>query len=144
MKPVHTLTADVVTQINKLVCADGGNKHYCNDIGKVESALHSAFYPGLYPFQHGGIAEVAGALCFYLTQSHAFFDGNKRTALIASITFMELNGWGLEYSLNVGSKTAAADIIERCADGKVRKEAMIRWFDQHKVWLSPGEQRGRR
>jgi hypothetical protein len=34
----------------------GGNPVHCYGIGKVESALHSAFFPGAAPFQHGGIA----------------------------------------------------------------------------------------
>ena len=96
-------------------------------------ALHSAFYPGVYPFQHGGIARVAGALCFYLTQAHAFYDGNKRTALIASLTSLDFNGWSIEYPLDVDGKTAVADLIERCADGKVTRDEMIEWWDQHKV-----------
>jgi death-on-curing family protein len=133
MMIVHTLTADSVVEINQLICAEGSNRHQCYGIGKVESALHSAFYPGDYPFQHGGVACLAGALCFYLTQAHAFYDGNKRTALIASLTFLDLNGWDVKYPKDIGDKTAVADIIERCADGKAAKEEMIEWFDRHKV-----------
>ena len=133
MTVVHTITADAVVEINRLICAEGGNRHQCYGIGKVESALHSAFYPGGYPFQHGGVARFAGALCFYLTQAHAFYDGNKRTALIASLAFLDVNGWDLKYPMDVGGKTAVADIIERCADGKVSKDEMIDWFDRHKV-----------
>ena len=64
MKVIRTLTADAVVEINRLLCSDGGNRYYCYAVGKVESALHSAFYPGIYPCLHGGIARVAGALCF--------------------------------------------------------------------------------
>lgn len=133
MTVVHTITADAVVEINRLVCADGGNRHHCYGIGKVESALHSAFYPGGYPFQHGGVARVAGALCFYLTQAHAFYDGNKRTALLASLTFLDLNGWDLKYPMNAGGKTAVAEVIEHCADGKYTKDEVIGWFDRHKI-----------
>jgi death-on-curing protein len=132
MTIVQTITAETVVAINKLICTDGDNRYQCHGIGKVESALHSAFFPGGYPFQHGGIGHIAGALCFYLTQAHAFYDGNKRTALIASLTFLDLNGWDLKYPMNVDGKTAIADVIERCADGKVTKDEMITWFDRHK------------
>lgn len=129
---VHTISVDAVVEFNKLVCQDGGNKHQCYGIGKVESAIHSAFYPGNDPFQHGGIARVAGALCYYLTQAHAFLDGNKRTALLAALTFLDLNGVDLKYPKNVRGKTAAADLVERCAAGKVSKEAMMDWFERYK------------
>jgi len=49
-------TAEQIVLINKLVCEKGGNPHHCNEIGKVESAIYTAFYPGQYPFEAGGIA----------------------------------------------------------------------------------------
>jgi death-on-curing family protein len=133
MTIVHTVTAEAVININRLICTEGVNQHQCYGIGKVESALHSAFYPGGYPFQHGGIARISGALCFYLTQAHAFYDGNKRTALITSLTFLDINGWDLKYPLEVDGRTAVAAVIERCAEGKATKEEMMTWFDWHKV-----------
>jgi death-on-curing protein len=133
MKRIRTLTADAVVSINKIVCEEGGNRHHCYETGKVESALHSAFYPGDYPFQHGGVAQIAGALCFYLTKAHAFYDGNKRTALVSSLTFLHLNGWSMRYGTTKNGVTAIAAVIEKCADGKVDKKEMIRWFDSHKI-----------
>ena len=89
MMIVHTLTAESVVEINPLICVDGGYRQQHYSIGKVESALHSAFCLGDYPFQHGGVACLAGAICFYLTQAHAFYDGKKRTALIDSLMFLD-------------------------------------------------------
>ena len=42
----------------------------------------------------------AGAMSYNLANAHAFYDGNKRTALIASLVFMEANGWELLYPMN--------------------------------------------
>jgi hypothetical protein len=129
MMIVHNHTADKVVEINQLICADRGYRHQCYGIGKVESALHSSFYPGDDPFQHGGVACLADTLCFP-TQAPAFYDGNKRTASNASLTFLDLNGWDLKYPMDVGGKSAVADIIERCADGKLAKDEMIEWLDR--------------
>jgi death-on-curing family protein len=72
-------------------------------------------------------------LCFYLTKGHAFQDGNKRTAVLTAITFMNDNGWDLVYPLNPGeSIDALADLAEACASGTVSKDEMIDWFDRHK------------
>jgi prophage maintenance system killer protein len=38
------------------------------------------------------LAELAAKLAFGLVSNHAFLDGNKRTALLASLTFLRLNG----------------------------------------------------
>lgn len=64
MRVIFLPTADAVLEVNKYVCEQGSNTHHCYNIGKVESAISTAFYPGTYPFAHGGIARVAGALCF--------------------------------------------------------------------------------
>lgn len=129
---IQTITAAQIVGMNRKVCIDGGNRHQCYDIGKIESALHSAFYPGSAPFEHGGVATIAGAMCYYLIKAHAFFDGNKRTAFIAGTVFMELNGLDLVYPSNVVGTTEASGVIDRVASGEVSKEQLMDWFDLHK------------
>ena len=105
--------------------------------GKIESAVHTAFYPGSYPFSAGGIAKIAGALCFYLVKAHAFIDGNKRVGNLVAITFMNLNGWDLSYPKEEeNGKCALANIIEQCAASEIGKEELIEWFDNHKIFIS--------
>ena len=126
--------AQQIVLLNQLVCSESGNPHLCNDVGKIESAVHSAFYPGTYPFAAGGLAQIAGALCFYIVKSHAFMDGNKRTGALAATTFLEQNEWELRYPVNFSTgEDAFAAIIENCAAGNVTKEALMEWFDVHKV-----------
>lgn len=36
--------------------------------------------------------ELAAAYAYHLTQAHAFVDGNKRTAFLATLTFLVING----------------------------------------------------
>jgi death-on-curing protein len=130
---VYEPIAEDVLELNAYICAEDSNPFHCYGIGKVESAIHSAFYPGSAPFVHGGIAKIAGALCFYLLKSHAFMDGNKRTAAIAATLFMNKHGWDLVYPFDVEQDTnALADIIDSCAASKVDKEQLIEWFENHK------------
>lgn len=129
-------TTEQVIATNKYLCQQGGNPHLCLDRGKVESALHTAFYPGSYPFQMGGIAKLAGALCFYLVKCHAFMDGNKRTGALVAITFLNLNGWDLQYPVDEDKNlNALAEAIESCAAGNFTKDQLIDWFDNHKIKL---------
>ena len=132
MKEIQDIISEQVIHANKFICDREGNPHHCFDFGKVESALHSSFYPGSYPFMHGGIAGIAGAMAFYLTQAHAFVDGNKRTAAAAATAFMRLNGWELVYSKE---PNLLAQTIESCASGKLTKEEMMAWFEVHKRTL---------
>ena len=38
------------------------------------------------------IVDVAAAYLFYICRNHPFIDGNKRTAMMAEIVFLRLNG----------------------------------------------------
>ena len=129
-------TADQVIALNKYLCEEQGNPFQVLEKGRVESALHTAFYPGQYPFSTGGVAKIAGALSFYLVKAHAFMDGNKRTGALTAINFMNLNGWDLSYpDKEENGKTALANIIEKCAASVISKDDLVEWFDQHKVKL---------
>ena len=98
-------------------------------MGKIESALHTAFYPGSFPYEAGGVAKLAGALCFYLVA-----DGNKRTGTIAGITFIKLNGWDLKYPLKPKKNiNDLAKIIDQAAASEITKDQLIEWFESHKV-----------
>jgi death-on-curing protein len=41
---------------------------------------------------YADIVEVAAAYLFYICKNHPFLDGNKRTAMMACIVFLRLNG----------------------------------------------------
>ena len=127
-------TVEQIIAANKHICEEQGNPFSLLDRGKIESALHTAFYPGSYPFSAGGIAKIAGALCFYLVKAHAFLDGNKRVGALTAVTFMNANGQDLIYpKKEKNKKSAFANTIEKCAASELTKEELIEWFDLHKT-----------
>ena len=129
-------SVEQVIETNKFICEESGNPYLVLDRGKIESALHTAFYPGSYPFSAGGIAKIAGALCFYLVQAHAFMDGNKRVGALVAILFMNENGFDLKYpGKEKNGLTGLANIILKCVSGTIGKEEMMDWFENHKIKL---------
>ena len=46
-------------------------------------------------YQNADIAEQAAVLIEGIAMAHPFIDGNKRTALIAGTTFLDMNGYEL-------------------------------------------------
>ena len=136
MRLIVQPTLEAVIETNKIVCEAGGNPHQCLNAGKIESTIASAFYPGTYPFAHGGLAKVAGAMCFYIVKAHAFLDGNKRTGSLTAITFLNIHGLDLEYPVDTEKNTnALAEIIDGCAASTVSQDELKEWFDRHKVYL---------
>jgi death-on-curing protein len=66
------------------------------DIELLKSALGMpmATYGG--QFLHTEIYEMASAYLFHLLKNHPFVDGNKRTAAVAALVFLALNGFYLD------------------------------------------------
>lgn len=82
------LTVDQVLTIQYDQIEDTGGLHGVKDIGALESAVarpQIGYYDDLI--------EEAAALLESLVINHAFNDGNKRTAFVATSTFLELNGY---------------------------------------------------
>lgn len=88
------LTVDEVAAINADLL--GGGRLV--DPGLLSSAVGrpaaSMFGEDAYPSLH----QKAAALFESLARNHAFLDGNKRTALLATSMFYRRNGWTLQGS----------------------------------------------
>lgn len=85
------LNIDQVLEIHHAQIEDTGGSHGIMNIGALESALarpRSGYYDGLI--------QEASALLESLAINHAFYDGNKRVAFVATATFLELNGYRIE------------------------------------------------
>ena len=127
-------SVESIIRTNKFCSEMNGQQSVLQNKGKIESALHTAFYPGSEPFQNGGIAKVAGALCFYLTKAHAFQDGNKRTATYAAVLFMQSNGWDLQFADNDEEEFSdLAKIVLKATASEITKDELMEWFDTHKI-----------
>jgi death on curing protein len=64
--------------------------------GGLESALtRSAAYAH---YENADLAHQATALAHGIAEGQQFIDGNKRTALVAMLTFLEVNGLGVSAS----------------------------------------------
>jgi death-on-curing protein len=91
----------------------GGNG--IRDQGLLESAVAQpqATFDGT--LVHAGLFEMAAAYLFHVVSNHPFVDGNKRTGLLAALTFLQLNGvrisHGTEalYELTMGVATSRID-----------------------------------
>jgi death on curing protein len=83
------LTVDDIRQINAAVLE---NPNLLRDLGLLESAVlrpqTTVGGADAYP----GVVDKAAALFHSLTLNHAFVDGNKRTAVVALVIFLEMNG----------------------------------------------------
>jgi len=87
------LPVEAVVGINQAVVAITGEPHFLRDRGLLESAL--ARPQNAFAYGEDDIVVLAVRLMAGLAQAHAFEQGNKRTAFVAMVQFLNTNGYNL-------------------------------------------------
>lgn len=101
--------------------AEFGGLTGLRDAGPLESAIGRPL--NLAAYGKPTIFDLAAAYAFGIARNHPFVDGNKRTALVSSFTFLEINGQEV--------KAAEADavlVFIDLASGKITQEALATWL----------------
>ncbi len=78
------------------------------------------------------IAALAAAYCIGLAKNHAFVDGNKRAAFLATGLFLYLNGYRL-----TATQADATLTVLGVAAGDVSEAAFAQWLRLHIVARKP-------
>ena len=88
---VH-LGIDIVREIHAEVIKQFGGANGVRDENLLASAVLTpqSSFGGKSPY--ADIVEIGAAYLFYICRNHPFLDGNKRTAMMAAIVFLRLNG----------------------------------------------------
>jgi death-on-curing protein len=60
-----------------------------------------------------GIFEMAATYVNSIAQNHPFLDGNKRTALASSLTFLFINGYEIDESYDEELADKTIDLVTR-------------------------------
>jgi death-on-curing protein len=114
---VRYLTVAEVLEINAELM---GGRPALRDRGLLESAVArpqaSAFGADAYP----DLASKAAALLHSLVLNHPFVDGNKRTAVLSTVVFLDLNGYVVRWD-----QQEALDFVLRLAAHKIELEDVV-------------------
>lgn len=97
----------------------------------LNSALNQpkAQFGGRY--LHPTIPRMAAAYGYHLCQAHAFYDGNKRTARMAMVTFLRRNGFN-----HSASEFDLYAVMLAIASNKMDKREFTEWV-RTVVWRMP-------
>lgn len=116
---------DAVIAHDLELAAHGGSAGV-RDAGLQESALARPKNIWAYAESPPSFAVLAAAYAFGVSSNHAFVDGNKRTALVVSFAFLEVNG--LEVT---SGQEDAYKIILGLAAGEITEDQLAQWFEQN-------------
>lgn len=111
---IKFLKKDLILTFHRDQLKHYGGKTGIRDEELLESALAQpeASFGGEYV--HTDLFHMAAAYGFHLCQNHPFYDGNKRTVLIAMYTFLYVNGYQI-----VADKKSLFAIMMDLAKGSV-------------------------
>ena len=117
------LTANQVIAFHDMLLKQFGGLAGIRDLNLLHSALEvpKTSFGGkeMYPSIH----EKAAAYLYHLAKNHPFNDGNKRTAYVTALSFLEANKAQIKFKI--------ADlelVVVSVANGSLEKDKLIKFF----------------
>jgi death-on-curing protein len=117
------LTAVAVRQIHRHQISQFGGLWGIRDEGMLESALARPF--NLWVYERANTFQLAAAYGYGIAMNPPFLDGNKRTAFMVSVLFIELNGCTF-FADEVESATTFLSL----AAGELDQTELAGWFER--------------
>ena len=114
---MRDLTVDQVLEINAEVM---GGRHALRDRTLLESAVARPQASAYGADAYLDLVSKAAALLHSLVMNHAFVDGNKRTAVLSTLVFVDLNGYAIRWD-----QQEALDFLLRLADHQIELDDVI-------------------
>jgi len=128
MSEIKWLLEETVYVIHKRQIAEHGGSEGVRDEGLLLSALARPQNLYAYSEETPDISALAASLAYGIAKNHPFVDGNKRTALVVSRTFILLNGFNIE-----ASQEDKYLSFLKLAEGDLSEEELAEWFRQKLV-----------
>jgi death-on-curing protein len=129
MKEQLWVSKKAVLAIHSAQLAEHGGSDGIRDETLLDSALAKPRNVFAYADQPD-VFRLAASYAFGIARNHAFVDGNKRTALVVSLTFLDRNGWDV-----VAPKEDVYFTFLHFADGSLTEDELTAWFTRHAVPL---------
>ena len=125
-EPPVWVNLDAVLIFHEESLLEFGGSSGIRDRGAIESAL--AHPQNLFAYGQPDLFDRAAAYTAGLSQNHGFVDGNKRTAFLAGVVFLAVNG----YDLFAEQAEVIAAMLE-LADHQLEEVGYAQWLREHTV-----------
>ena len=121
-----TLTLKHLLELHALVITETGGASELRDLGRLEAAIGSQTQAVFGEELYKTLYQKAAALIRGIIADHPFVDGNKRTAMLTGLTFLELNGEKF-----VAKKGELEDFAVQVATEHLDIPAIAAWLEMH-------------
>ena len=114
----------VLMAVHDMQLAEHGGGAGVRDIALFESALAKPI--NLATYGEPDACALAASYGWGIARNHPFIDGNKRTAFVASLLFLRLNGWQF-----VASDADCVLTMLAVATGDLSENDFADWLRRH-------------
>lgn len=127
-KEIEFLTLAEIIEIHKNQLSNYGGEEGIRNISLLSSAIAmpKSTFEGNY--LHKDLFEIAAAYVYHISQNHPFVDGNKRTALVSGLIFLDFNNIYLD-----DPKEELYKMMMNTASGKMNKNKIAEILRNLKV-----------
>ena len=126
MSEIKWLPKEAVLAMHARQLAEHGGGTGVRDLGLLDSALQRP--QNKKDYESPDMADLAAAYAYGIARNHPFIDGNKRTALVASRTFLLINGYQITAHNDERLRTFMA-----LAAGSLTEDDLATWFRKHMI-----------
>jgi death-on-curing protein len=123
------LTVRQVERYHARSLHEHGGLEGVRDASLIDSALVAA--QNTYYYDHADLFEIAAAYAFHAAESQGVLDGNKRTAAVAALAFLHINGVAISTNTEV-----LYDAMIAIAEKRLPRRG---WRKYSADWQSPTE-----
>lgn len=120
---MKTLNLEHILEIHALVADFTGGSSGLRDLGRLEAAIASQTQNVFGEELYSTVFDKVAAIIRCIIADHPFVDGNKRTAMLAGLTLLELNGF--HFTAQSGEIEDFAVLI---ATDKLDVPAITKWL----------------
>lgn len=119
------ITLEQLLQIHALVANTTGGHMGLQDLGRLESAIATQTQNVFGEELYSSVVDKAAAMMRGIIADHPFVDGNKRTAMLAGITMLEING--LQFTAQIGE---IEDFAVKIAVDRLDIPVIAQWLQE--------------
>lgn len=124
MSDFKWLSTEAVLAMHARQLAEHGGGTGVRDPGLLDSALQRPVNKTVYG--EPDLFDLAAAYAYGIARNHPFVDGNKRTALVASRTFLIINGFQI-----TASQEDRLTTFLKLAEGNLTEDELSAWFRKY-------------
>ena len=121
-----SLTLEQILQLHALVLVKDGGAGGVRDIGRLEAVVSVQHQVVFGEELYATVFTKAAALMRGIIGDHPFVDGNKRTAMLAGLTLLEVNGYSF-----IARRGELEEFAVRVATDHLDIDAIADWLKRH-------------